>query len=289
MELIESYDDIEKNVRRFSEGLKSSQDLQNRLSTFVVWYYLPTEDSVGPSKFVGYRGMTAEKYVQYSAMPGEMDGGRTEEWLGEKQWFRELVEGTREYLHVKRKVDELVQKFGKSAKMSGRYRAPIDWIMSTDSMHVRRSSLNTILYGPPGTGKTYATAHRCIEICDGYADQSDESVRRRYRDLVDAGRVEFITFHQSYGYEDFVEGLRPETGPTGRTECRGGAPPETGVGLQLIVKDGVLKRVAERTRSPAVKQAAMDIEERSFFKMGLGNPQEDDERDYVSRTCIENS
>ena len=124
MDLIKSYDDIEINVRRFGEGLKSSQDLQNRLSTFVVWSYPPTEDAVGPSKFIGYRGMTAEKYVQFSAMPGEMDGGRTEEWLGEKQWFRELVEGTREYLHVKRKVDELVQKFGKSAKTSARYRAP---------------------------------------------------------------------------------------------------------------------------------------------------------------------
>ena len=71
--------------------------------------------------------------------------------------------------------------------------------------------LNTILYGPHGTGKTYATTRRCVEICDGSAKRSNEEIHRRYHALVDAGRVEFITFHQSYGYEEFIEGLRPVT------------------------------------------------------------------------------
>ena len=95
-----------------------------------------------------------------------------------------------------------------------------------------RFPLNTILYGPPGTGKTYATARRCVEICDGLA--SDGGVRGRYDALVEEGRVTFVTFHQSYGYEEFVEGLRPETGE--------------GAGFRLVAKDGVLKRIAERAR-----------------------------------------
>ena len=98
------------------------------------------------------------------------------------------------------------------------------------------SSLNTILYGPPGTGKTYATARRCVEICDGSAGRSDEDVRRRHGELVRERRVEFITFHQSYGYEEFVEGLRPVTGP------------ETGAGFRLEPTDGALKRIAGRAR-----------------------------------------
>ena len=40
--------------------------------------------------------------------------------------------------------------------------------------------LNTILYGPPGTGKTYATARRCVDICDGTVEQSSEDIRHRY-------------------------------------------------------------------------------------------------------------
>jgi len=97
---------------------------------------------------------------------------------------------------------------------------------------------NIILYGPPGTGKTYATFRRCVEICDGKEnteDMSDEEVRRRYGELVAEKRVEFVTFHQSYGYEEFVEGLRPDED-------------SAGVGFRLVEKDGVLKRITEHAK-----------------------------------------
>ena len=94
--------------------------------------------------------------------------------------------------------------------------------------------LSTILYGPPGTGKTYATAQLCVEICDGEAPESSEEVRDRYRELVKESRVEFVTFHQSYGYEEFVQGLRPVT--------RGGG------GFDLEARNGVLKRIADHAR-----------------------------------------
>ena len=96
--------------------------------------------------------------------------------------------------------------------------------------------LNTILYGPPGTGKTYATTARCVEICDREIPDSNEKIRARYAELIEEGRVEFITFHQSYGYEEFVEGLRPQTDPEG------------GAGFRLVPTDGVLKRIAERAQ-----------------------------------------
>ena len=95
--------------------------------------------------------------------------------------------------------------------------------------------LNLILYGPPGTGKTFNTARRCVEICDGASAPEAKRIREHYRELVEAGQVEFITFHESYGYEEFVEGLRPETG--------------AGAGFRLEPTDGVLKRIAERARA----------------------------------------
>ena len=104
-------------------------------------------------------------------------------------------------------------------------------------------TLNTILYGPPGTGKTYATFHRCVEICDGKESCPDENdeVRARYKELVEKERIAFVTFHQSYGYEEFVEGLRPDTGPAEKGE-------KTGSGFRLVPAPGVLKRIAERAR-----------------------------------------
>ena len=143
--------------------------------------------------------------------------------------------------------------------------------------------LNTILYGPPGTGKTYATARRCVEICDGPAerDRADQEVRDRYQALLKDGRVEFITFHQSYGYEEFVEGLRPDTGGD---EADGAAGP----GFRLIATEGVLKRIAERARKVAeVTDRTFELADRRIFKMSLGNPA-DPEQQGIFGECIAN-
>jgi len=102
--------------------------------------------------------------------------------------------------------------------------------------------INQILYGPPGTGKTFSTTRMCIEICDGKVDSmQEEQLKDRFRELRDTERrIEFVTFHQSYGYEEFVEGLRPKTPAEGNIEGTSG--------FRLEPEPGVLKRIAERAQ-----------------------------------------
>lgn len=87
--------------------------------------------------------------------------------------------------------------------------------------------LNKILYGPPGTGKTYQSTHLAARIASGDTGEiSTGNAQEHFRRQVQEGRIRFVTFHQSYSYEDFVEGIRPVIDETNegnaRYECRDG-------------------------------------------------------------------
>jgi 5-methylcytosine-specific restriction protein B len=91
--------------------------------------------------------------------------------------------------------------------------------------------LNQILYGPPGTGKTYNTVLEAGKIVSNnalifYGEALEEFNRKL------GNQIEFITFHQNYSYEDFIQGIRPDT--------------ENGKELSFEKKDGVFKRIADR-------------------------------------------
>lgn len=91
--------------------------------------------------------------------------------------------------------------------------------------------LNQILYGPPGTGKTYRSIDRALAILDPdfvKANEHDrESLKTRFDELVTKDRIRFVTFHQSFSYEEFVEGLKAEAHSDGS--------------IRYYVADGVLK------------------------------------------------
>jgi 5-methylcytosine-specific restriction protein B len=91
--------------------------------------------------------------------------------------------------------------------------------------------LNTILYGPPGTGKTYNTILRAAEIVENRKIDSYHEAMKIFNENLH-NRIEFITFHQNYSYEDFIQGLRPET--------------DNKSSLTFDKKDGVFKKIAEK-------------------------------------------
>lgn len=95
--------------------------------------------------------------------------------------------------------------------------------------------LNTILYGPPGTGKTYHTVVHALSIIEGrsmseYDGMVRSELRSRFDCFVEQRRIVMTTFHQSMSYEDFIEGIKPQSDK------------ETGQVLYSI-EAGIFKRV----------------------------------------------
>jgi 5-methylcytosine-specific restriction enzyme B len=103
------------------------------------------------------------------------------------------------------------------------------------TMTAENGPLNVILYGPPGTGKTYATIEQAVEILDppflNANRDNRKALKARFDELSAAGDVRFVTFHQSFSYEDFVEGLRAERDDDGQ--------------LNYVVADGVFKTLCK--------------------------------------------
>lgn len=91
--------------------------------------------------------------------------------------------------------------------------------------------LNQILYGPPGTGKTYNTVLEAAKIVTCNEAISYDEALKIFNDNL-GNQIEFITFHQNYSYEDFIQGIRPDT----KNEKE----------LTFEKKDGVFKRIADR-------------------------------------------
>jgi hypothetical protein len=131
---------------------------------------------------------------------------------------------------------------------------------------------NLIYYGPPGTGKTYKTAEKAVLLCDGKSPEGGRpALMTRYRELLAAQRINFVTFHQSYSYEDFVEGLRPDLDEEGGSDAK--------QGLRLSVQAGVFKAIADRAAAGrgATSTVPTDIEKHGAFKMSLGRAASDDD------------
>ena len=113
---------------------------------------------------------------------------------------------------------------------------------------------NTILYGPPGTGKTYNTVIYAVAIIENkpvssVKDEPYSEVLRRYAEYKADGLAEFTTFHQSYGYEEFIEGIRP---------VMDNAEDDHG-DIRYSVEDGLFKAFCSKASVPKARRADLNL------------------------------
>ncbi len=127
--------------------------------------------------------------------------------------------------------------------------------------------LNTILYGPPGTGKTYSTIDLAVKVVapGNYVENSHEENKTVFDTLVKNGFVVFTTFHQSMSYEDFIEGIKPES-------LEGGQ-------ISYTVKDGIFKKLCNMALTPnqqdfeaAYEKLKQELSTKEKETLGLQTP-----------------
>ena len=134
-------------------------------------------------------------------------------------------------------VETLTQEYQKISPMKE----------TTESRIEKTGSLNKILYGPPGTGKTYHSINYAVSIVenkpvDKIIEEKRSMVKERFEQYIEEGTIAFCTFHQSLGYEDFIEGIKPIE-PNSEDEQ-----------LSYAVEDGIFKKMCTDASFSFVKQ-----------------------------------
>lgn len=85
------------------------------------------------------------------------------------------------------------------------------YIIVNEIVDIIKQKKQIILQGAPGTGKTYSSPEIAVKLIDENAPSDRAELMKRYKELADKEQIFFTTFHQSMDYEEFVEGIKPET------------------------------------------------------------------------------
>ena len=148
---------------------------------------------------------------------------------------------------------------------------------------IMKHPLNQILYGPPGTGKTWDSVYHAVAIIEGKSilglksedrehkfsppdlssDKSSKkeeyiTIRQRFDKYKREGRIEMVTFHQNYSYEDFIEGIRPVLSEKRKM---GNREKEDKTDISYELTPGIFKRIAEEAESDSKQNYVLIIDE----------------------------
>lgn len=134
---------------------------------------------------------------------------------------------------IQEKSMPLWQKYGKNSQEI--MENPMQNNLNTQTQ--KTIPLNQILYGPPGTGKTYETINKALEILVKFKEidsipETRKEQNKLFREFKDKGQIAFITFHQSFSYEEFVEGIKPNA--------------DNSQNMIYEVQSGIFKEISER-------------------------------------------
>lgn len=190
-----------------------------------VYYYFPKDEDEFKEAVVKNGGMSVYVYQE-----GKFIDEFHTKSQGDK-WTSSILN----YLKTMSKDGEIFYRYYKNCKF---FAIPKNTFSKDDFKIIKDNinnniSLNQILYGSPGTGKTYHTIDKALEILGENLESRDEK-KAKFDEYVKNGQIVFTTFHQSYGYEGFVEGIKPSLNSDENSQ------------INYKVKDGIFKELCKK-------------------------------------------
>ncbi|ECK7694149.1 TPA: McrB family protein [Campylobacter jejuni] len=190
-----------------------------------VYYYFPKDEDEFKEAVVKNGGMSVYVYQE-----GKFIDEFHTKSQGDK-WTSSILN----YLKTMSKDGEKFYRYYKNCKF---FAIPKNTFSKDDFKIIKDNinnniSLNQILYGSPGTGKTYHTIDKALEILGENLESRDEK-KAKFDEYVKNGQIVFTTFHQSYGYEEFVEGIKPSLNSDENSQ------------INYKVKDGIFKELCKK-------------------------------------------
>ncbi|HBK6304231.1 TPA: AAA family ATPase, partial [Campylobacter jejuni] len=191
-----------------------------------VYYYFPKDEDEFKEAVVKNGGMSVYVYQEGKLIDKFHTKSRGDKWTS----------SILNYLKTMSKDGEIFYRYYKNCKF---FAIPKNTFSKDDFKIIKDNinnniSLNQILYGSPGTGKTYHTIDKALEILGENLESRDEK-KAKFDEYVKNGQIVFTTFHQSYGYEEFVEGIKP------RIDSE-----ENSKEIEYEIKDGIFKELCEK-------------------------------------------
>lgn len=251
---------------RFTSFAPAAYNDMPKLANYLVIIVF-TSNNIDKDSYSVIKSSQAERFI--SKIENSESNFCFDNKCGISHFFRIIDDANNERLDEVKKFLEDFQFEGNSYIMgdTDKEKKEIDDTLCT------LSSVNTILYGPPGTGKTYKSIRYAVNTIDTKFNQDsskvDEDYVKRFNEFKDSGQIAFTTFHQSYGYEEFIEGIKPSLNQD--TDNEGSED------VLYTLNDGVFKEFCLRAQEVVVDKELTGISpDAQIWKVSVSDTVKDD-------------
>ncbi|MBQ3771034.1 MAG: hypothetical protein II834_03800, partial [Bacteroidaceae bacterium] len=251
--------DIERFWLLFEEAQKNKPDMEAVFDAVLKQYSIKiTKLTMGlfyicPDKYLALDKYNCTYLSKYGINVGNLNKMKFAD-------YESLLKDVKEKMSKNEIVEQTIPEFSGNAWKTG------DGSIGEDGadlgyyeeiVELLRNKKNIIIEGAPGVGKTYELPRIITRLCfPNLPDYSESVLKDKMKWLRNDKQVEYVTFHQSMDYEEFVEGIRPHTNESGT--------------ISYDVESGIFKRICENAQKPIVEENSFKINDAAnIWKVSL--------------------